>query len=146
MLSEIKQIWASDIDETRQQKFPKVLGHEGSFNTQFAMSHFIIERWREGLLFSWIVGKIGGDHDEWDLAIALKELKAVEPETTSDTELVISGYDRDTMVNDRIGEVFKSQGYDKGQTTYGFSMYRSCCCFWWSDHFANSKHGRLPLL
>lgn len=125
MLSEVKQVWAEDIQETREQKFPNIFGHKGSFNNQFAMSHYTVERWREGLLFSWIVGKIGGDHDEWDLAVALKELNAIDPEASGDTELIVTGFQRDTMINDRINKIFDGHGYEplEGQTSYAFSEF-----------------------
>lgn len=43
----------------------------------FLATHYTIERWREALLWSWIVGRIGGDEDEWgekERARAVEEL------------------------------------------------------------------------
>lgn len=120
MLSELKRVWASDIQETRQQVFPMVAGEEGSFNLQFTMSHYIVERWREGLLFSWIVAKIGGDQDQWDLDAALKDLNVLQVEA-GDTELTVRGYDRDTMIEGRMHDILKDGGHEQGATTYGFS-------------------------
>lgn len=114
ILSELKEIWSLEIGETLQQRFPKVYNHEGSFNTQFTMTHYIVERWREGLLFSWIVGKIGGDDDEWDLAAALEDLGSAE----RDDQLVVEGFTRDTLAE--LENVFKDGGYDEGQTTYSY--------------------------
>lgn len=31
----------------------------------FLLPHLIVERWREALIWSWVVGRIGGVNDEW---------------------------------------------------------------------------------
>jgi len=41
---------------------------DGDAHVVFLFTHFIIERSREGMLWSWIVGNLGGDNDEFGLS------------------------------------------------------------------------------
>ncbi|QRW00561.1 exopolysaccharide phosphotransferase [Ceratobasidium sp. AG-Ba] len=65
ILTEISLIWAQELAATSSHPFrtdPQLRdAHIG-----FVAAHFIVERWREGLLWSWVVARLGGANDEWD--------------------------------------------------------------------------------
>jgi hypothetical protein len=39
---------------------------DGDAHVMFLFTHFVVERSREGMLWSWIVGSLGGDNDEFE--------------------------------------------------------------------------------
>lgn len=49
-------------------------GAAGDVHPGFMFVQFVVERWREGLLWSWAVARMGGDDDAWDAAAAWVEL------------------------------------------------------------------------
>ena len=79
-------------------------GAAGDVHPGFMFVHFVVERWREGLLWSWSVARMGGDDDFWDADAAWAELRGEEKgltvgnivrETLSDplTQLRNAGYE-----------------------------------------------------
>lgn len=59
ILREVATIWSSEFAETSSHRFRG----ERDVYTTFLHGHYIVERWRELLLWSWIVGRIGNDDD-----------------------------------------------------------------------------------
>lgn len=69
MLQELS-IWEDELGETashphRTSDAPPIVGAMPDVSTTFIHTHYIVERWREALLWSFVVGRIGGLNDEW---------------------------------------------------------------------------------
>ncbi|KAG8835051.1 hypothetical protein FRC18_001098 [Serendipita sp. 400] len=62
ILSEINSIWPAEFAETASHRFR---GQRDVYTT-FLHGHYLVERWRELLLWSWCVAKIGKDDDSWE--------------------------------------------------------------------------------
>lgn len=62
LLREMARVWADELGATARHKFR---GERGDTYMLFGFVHFVVERHREALLWTYVVGKIGGDADEW---------------------------------------------------------------------------------
>lgn len=91
----------------------------------FLMVHFIVERWREALLWSWVVGKHGGLDDSWSeeqSAVAWQELGGPADDWVS--LLPVKASPRDTLNSDRVSKNLKSSGLKQTDpTVYSFCTY-----------------------
>ncbi|KAG8879231.1 hypothetical protein FRB97_001850 [Tulasnella sp. 331] len=69
ILGEIASIWSEELGRTAKHQFRAVHRRDDNVeydvSTTYLMTHYTVERWREALLWSFIVGRIGGDDDEW---------------------------------------------------------------------------------
>lgn len=65
ILHEMSVIWSSQIASTATHPFRETLHGESDFSNMFMMVHFVVERWREALLWSWAVARHGGVDDSW---------------------------------------------------------------------------------
>lgn len=59
---------------TASHSFPSDFDRDPDVDIGFLMTHYVVERWREALLWSFFVGSIGGDDDQWDADRAWQEL------------------------------------------------------------------------
>ncbi|KAG8916073.1 hypothetical protein FRC01_003395 [Tulasnella sp. 417] len=64
-LHEISRIWEDDLSRTASHRFRSRTSEDPDVHIAFLMSHYVVERWREMLLWSYIVGSIGSDDDTW---------------------------------------------------------------------------------
>ncbi|KAG9050664.1 hypothetical protein FS837_003391 [Tulasnella sp. UAMH 9824] len=64
-LHEISKIWEEDLSLTASHAFRSKTSQDPDVHIAFLMSHYVVERWREVLLWSYIVGSIGADDDTW---------------------------------------------------------------------------------
>lgn len=98
-------------------EFNNVADHDDAY-AMFLFGHYVVERWREILLWSWLVARIGGDNDEWrpteEQALAWSELGGV-PHTGL---LTAQTGPRDTLVEDTINFVLGRK--HSSPTTYAF--------------------------
>lgn len=77
ILREMALTWPEEFGATGIHRFR---GDRDVYTT-FLHGHYLVERWRELLLWSWIVGKIGNDDDSWgeeESARAWEELEGVD--------------------------------------------------------------------
>jgi Stealth protein CR3, conserved region 3 len=65
LLEEFSVMWHSELTVTASHAFRGMEDGHRDMYSLFLFSHSIVERWREGLLWSWAVAKLGGMHDEW---------------------------------------------------------------------------------
>jgi hypothetical protein len=110
LLHEISQIWPSHIATAANHPFRETQAGEGDLSMMFMMVHFVVERWREALLWSWTVGKHGGLDDSWgeeQMGLAWKELGGLSNRT--DAILVKAGR-RNTMEHHKVAENLRSAG------------------------------------
>lgn len=92
------------------------MGGDGHFHMFFSLSHYVIERWREGLLWSFIVGRIGGIDDSWgerEAAQAWAEIGGSPGEQT----LEVQPKPRSSLDEDRVTETLKASGFNETRKT-----------------------------
>lgn len=119
LISEITSMWSAKVIETAQHPFRETEGGAGDLNMMFMLAHFTVERWREALLWAWVIAKHGSMDDSWGTrtAAAWRELGGAE----DDDELVIKSARRETLQKERVAENLRKSGH-KGEmmTTYSF--------------------------
>ncbi|KAG8731846.1 hypothetical protein FRC11_001963, partial [Ceratobasidium sp. 423] len=105
LISEISLIWSAGVAETSIHPF-RTDPLLRDVHTGFMAAHFVVERWREGLLWSWIVARLGGNDDEWDAMTSMQAWRELGGDhTTLDTTLLVESPSRDSLSNERLAEV-----------------------------------------
>ncbi|GBE85251.1 3-O-alpha-D-mannopyranosyl-alpha-D-mannopyranose xylosylphosphotransferase [Sparassis crispa] len=121
LLHEMALMWPGQFALTATHAFRETQGGDGDVNTMFLLSHFVVERAREALLWSWIVGRVGGLEDEWgerEASLAWAELGG----GLEDKGLLVQTEYRDTLEKSRVEKFLKESGHKgQGKTTYVFS-------------------------
>ncbi|KAG8904339.1 hypothetical protein FRB99_001885 [Tulasnella sp. 403] len=64
-LREIWAIWGEELATTSSHPFRSLTHIDPDSSTTFLVTHYVVERWREILLWSFFVASVGGDNDEW---------------------------------------------------------------------------------
>ncbi|KAG8745306.1 hypothetical protein FRC10_008323 [Ceratobasidium sp. 414] len=105
LIAEISLIWSSELAATSSHAFrtdPLLRdAHMG-----FIAAHFAVERWREGLLWSWAVARLGGANDEWDAMTSQRAwLELGGDLNTPDMTLLVKTPERHSLYKDRLEEV-----------------------------------------
>ncbi|KAG9092209.1 hypothetical protein FRC06_000197 [Ceratobasidium sp. 370] len=105
LIAELSLIWSSELAATSSHPFrtdPLLRdAHMG-----FIAAHFVVERWREGLLWSWIVARLGGANDEWDAVTSERAwLELGGDLNTPDMTLLVKTPERHSLYRDRLEEV-----------------------------------------
>ncbi|KAG8885296.1 hypothetical protein FRB98_001881 [Tulasnella sp. 332] len=121
ILIELQTIWSNPLARTASHAFRSYVKTDPDVSTTLLQTHYVVERWREALLWSWVVGRIGADEDGeegWDFSRAWRELGG---ELGKETLLVQRG------ARDTVGDVAAFQDNDtsmaKGKTDYVFSSF-----------------------
>lgn len=135
MVEEVSITWHAELHHTGQQRFR--LNPEGKdAYLPFLATHWMVERHREALLWSWVVARIGGDDDEWgpaQSAQAWKELGGADGDRVD-----VRRKPRSTLLEDQLISVLDSTGDAIGRSTYAFSSrdgypYSSLGRFGWKS-------------
>ncbi|KAF8710456.1 N-acetylglucosamine-1-phosphate transferase alpha and beta subunits, partial [Rhizoctonia solani] len=123
LINEISLIWSAELAETSSHPFrtdPLLRdAHMG-----FMSAHFIVERWREGLLWSWIVARLGGKEDEWNARTSMQAWRELGGNhSTPDMTLLVSTPSRDSLSDERIAEAKAalSGAHTTHSTQYSFT-------------------------
>ncbi|KIJ52434.1 hypothetical protein M422DRAFT_222969 [Sphaerobolus stellatus SS14] len=125
MLEESARMWTPEFRQTLSHKFRGLRDSSGQWDAYitFLTSHLIVERSRESLLWSWIVGRIGGDDNDWGFAekiLAWKELGGNPDHPEKDIEVSLTP--RETMQHDRVKHTLSNTGLEVStRTEYRFS-------------------------
>ena len=120
-------MWPEELNRAASHPFRETVAGPGDVSMLFLQAHFIVERWREALLWSWTVGKHGSIGDEWDdetAARAWQELGGEPGEKVLDTR---AGY-RETLEDHRYKAYLQASGHPRHDLT----QYRYCKCTWLS--------------
>jgi hypothetical protein len=118
----------------------------GDVHTAFMMPQFVVERWREALLWSWAVARLGSDDDSWDARAAWDALRGGDKPSVA-----VGNIRRDTLDTDLVLAALERSGHSPpGGTEYLFGaflyygrVYAKC------SHDPASTHSfgrRLPFL
>ncbi|GHJ87518.1 hypothetical protein NliqN6_3920 [Naganishia liquefaciens] len=100
MMQEASIAFASHLDDAALRHFRESHRGVGDISMAFLTTHMRIERWREALLWSWTVAKIGGGDGKWgeEAREQLKRLLGVEDLAQSES-VKIRRAPRDTLSN-----------------------------------------------
>lgn len=82
-LHEIHTSWPAHFHNTSLHSFRSPAYADPDVSTTLLQTHYVVERWREALLWSFVVGRVGGDHDVWgqaEMERAWRELGGVRGE------------------------------------------------------------------
>ncbi|GJJ08162.1 hypothetical protein Clacol_002370 [Clathrus columnatus] len=124
ILDEAAHIWEKELKETASHRFRGMRGPETGLwdvHTTFMLPHIIVERWREALLWSWVIGKIGGMNDEWT-RVEKNQAWAELGGLPSTSKIHVHLSKRGTLENDRVMSVLAESGEGMStRTRYDFS-------------------------
>lgn len=65
MLQEASIMFASSLNDAARRPFRESTRGVGDISMAFLATHLRIERWREALLWTWAVAKVGSDEGIW---------------------------------------------------------------------------------
>lgn len=145
ILQEIALVWPDALAKSATHAFRETEAGDGDFYQMFVHAHYIVERAREALLWTWVVGRLGGLDDSWgdkESARAWHELGGQE-----DKEMRVEAYPRETLDAERVTANLKEAGYDTNvRTEYIFcqSLLSSPSTSLFSNaHITHSITGRI---
>ncbi|KAI0700068.1 hypothetical protein BC835DRAFT_478460 [Cytidiella melzeri] len=122
LLHEISQIWPEELATAATHPFRETKSGAADLNTMFLQVHFVVERWREALLWTWIVGKHGGLDDQWGEEETANAWRELGGEAGRKEMLAVRADRRRTLEVERVKENLKKAGLaGKDLTTYVFS-------------------------
>jgi hypothetical protein len=125
LMREMAVMWGPELQLTSSHKF-RGLKTNGGADTSlaFMFGSFVVERWREALLWSWVVANIGGEGDEWGAKEKEKAWIALggSADATEKDMHVTLGV-RDNVRVDKVGRRLKMAGEPAGRTEYVFSAF-----------------------
>ncbi|KAG8710670.1 hypothetical protein FRC08_016864 [Ceratobasidium sp. 394] len=105
LIAEISLIWSSELAATSSHPF-RTDPLLRDAHTGFIAAHFMVERWREGLLWSWVVARLGGPNDEWDGVTSERAwLELGGNLNTPDMSLLVKTPERHSLHKERLEEV-----------------------------------------
>lgn len=84
----------------------------------FLVTHWIVERHREALLWSWVVARLGGDDDEWGPAQSAQAWRELGGALDKD-QVDVRRKPRSSLLEDQLIAVLESTG----DTSIGRSQY-----------------------
>lgn len=117
MVDEVSITWNSELHHTGQQPF-RLNPEAKDAYLPFLATHWIVERHREALLWSWVVARIGGDDDEWGPAQSAQAWSELGGALNADSVDVRRGA-RSTLDEDQVMSTLDSTG----DTAIGRSQY-----------------------
>jgi Stealth protein CR3, conserved region 3 len=112
VLREIREIWGDEFFDTASHRFR---GQRDVYTT-FLHGHYLVERWRELLLWSWVVARVGGDDDslgEQERNVMWEEVGGSDVRD----QIVVHLGMRHTLEKERIKEALKKSGEEEPVAT-----------------------------
>lgn len=117
-------MWPDALALAASHPFRETDSGAGDISILFLQAHFIVERWREALLWSWAVAKHGSFGDEWDEETAVHAWRELGGEPGEKELEIRAGY-RETLEDHRWKAYLHASGHIKSDKT----QYRFCECF-----------------
>ena len=124
LMREMLRVWADEFAATARHKFR---GERGDAYMMFGFVHFVVERHREALLWTYVVGKIGGDRDEWGAKQRRRVWTELGGSANTVGDSVVAGRvvtvqvtKRQTLADERVRAVLDATGDALGGTQYQF--------------------------
>ncbi|KAF8517672.1 hypothetical protein BU17DRAFT_49433 [Hysterangium stoloniferum] len=121
LLKEFSSIWKDEISVTASHPFRGMTDGNRDIYAIFMFAHSLVERWREGLLWSWAVAKHGGMSDEWGPDERLRAWEDVGG-IYLDNKVNVISKERATLNKSTIRNTLLMAGHKiSGQTRYNFA-------------------------
>lgn len=112
ILREVSEIWRDEFLDTAGHRFR---GQRDVYTT-FLHGHYIVERWRELLLWSWVVGRNGLDND----SLGQEELDSMWYQLSGSEylpEYLVNLRPRDTLEKARVKDALEQNGEKESAAT-----------------------------
>ena len=118
--AEASSIWSKEFLDTSEHRFR---GGRDVYSA-FLLTHLVVERAREIMLWSWIVGTIGADDDTWGTEESEKAWKILGGDESTE-EIRVTLPQRATLSPERLESLFQEAGEEPPKET----EYLLCeCC------------------
>jgi len=124
LLKEFSTIWHKEIAATAAHPFRGMVTPHRDFYMLFAFIHAVVERWREALLWSWVVAKHGGLNGEWGTAEKIRAWRDLGG-IFGDNILTLYMTPRSTGRKEVIKQVLEEAGHKVSRTKYSFGKWLS---------------------
>ncbi|KAI0345638.1 hypothetical protein BDW22DRAFT_1481867 [Trametopsis cervina] len=138
IVKELSVMWAEPFAAAVQHPFRETVSGSGDVSMLFLMSHFMVERWREALLWSWAVARNGGFNDQWTEQIMRGAWQQLGVGT--DREIHVKSVIRQTLDDERVKAYFKASGHRKADSTW----YQFSALDGYPYSFLDNDHRDLP--
>ena len=110
--AEASSIWSEEFFDTAGHRFRG----ERDVYSAFLLAHLVVERAREIMLWSWIVGTIGADDDTWSAEENKKAWKILGGDENTD-EVHVALLQRSTLSPERLESLFQEAGEEPPKET-----------------------------
>jgi len=124
LMQEMVRVWSDEFATTARHKFR---GERGDAYMMTGFVHFVVERHREAMLWTYVVGRIGGDRDEWGTEQRRRvwtELGGgsgtVGGSVLGGRTLTVQVIKRQTLAEERVKAALDATGDALGGTRYQF--------------------------
>lgn len=129
LLHEVSEMWPQEMARTAAHKFRGMGSGDGQGEADaygvFLALHLGVERWREALLWSFIVARIGSDGDAWGELECTRAWGAVGGDREEE-ELLVKLTRRKSADEGRVKGVMRKAGYAwSDRTHYAFCEFHS---------------------
>ncbi|GJE97686.1 hypothetical protein PsYK624_139070 [Phanerochaete sordida] len=117
IIRELSAMWAPHLARAATHPFRETVSGAGDVSMLFLMAHFLVERWREALLWAWAVARHGGLDDGWGAdaaALAWAELGGAP----GARELTVRAGLRETLEPDRVHAYLRESGHRQADKTF----------------------------
>ncbi|PCH40329.1 hypothetical protein WOLCODRAFT_136778 [Wolfiporia cocos MD-104 SS10] len=128
ILNELETVWPEAFARSASHPFRETMGPgaPSDINTMLLHAHYIVERAREALLWSWVVARIGPTDDLWgenQARRAWEELGGVWEGTEGERAIEVVSGRRNTLEKERIEYTLVKSGIKDGlgKTSYVFT-------------------------
>ena len=116
-------MWDAELAVTASHAFRGMTEGHRDIYSLFLFSHSVVERWREGLLWSWAVGKLGGIHDEWLPENSERGWRDIGGDT-GESVVEVKMSSRNTVQEDIVSNNLRAAGHIiSGKTKYAFGEF-----------------------
>lgn len=120
LMAEFQTMWQSQIDITATHPFRGMTSGNRDVYVNFMFTHTLVERWREALLWSWVVGKIGPLGGRWGVREREMAWQLLGGDKSRDDIVVKSTY-RSSARPEEIKNNLEASGHSlSGKTEYLF--------------------------
>jgi Stealth protein CR3, conserved region 3 len=110
--AEVSSIWFQEYLDTSKHRFR---GGRDVYSA-FTLTHFVVERAREIMLWSWIVGTIGADDDTWGVKEGEKAWVILGGDENT-KEIRVTLRPRSTLSPERLESSFQEAGEEPPKET-----------------------------
>lgn len=120
ILRELNLIWPEAFNETANHELRGDV-QSPDVSTTFLAIHYQVERWREALLWSWVIGRLGQSDDKWTTAQADQAWKELGGHPDEE-RIIVNRAARQTLDKGRI-RAMHGTNPEPTHTVYSFSRF-----------------------